>query len=174
MPQYFELGHLIHPLRSGARLSVLTVAAVAGGLLAWRLRALLPQLALAALSALAAGAGAIALVAVDEHSGTALLGFGLLLAGGGFGAAAGAAYDGELARLLPAGALGAAFALPISGAIFQHTQAELRSGGDSFEHALSRGAGTGALVLVALAGALMVEAWVTRPRSSAAPQAAES
>jgi hypothetical protein len=147
---------------------------VAGGLLAWRLRSLVPRTALAVLAALAAGAGAIALAGIDEHSGNAVFGLGLLLAGAGFGAAAGAAYDGELERLLPQAAIGAALTLAISGALFQHTQAELRADGDSFEHALSRGAGIGALVLLALAVALVVAAWLARPRSSAARPAAES
>jgi MFS family permease len=174
MPQYFELGHLIHPLRSGVRLSTLTIAAVAGGLLAWRLRSLVPRPVLAVLAALAAAAGAIALAGIDEQSGNTVFGLGLLLAGGGFGAAAGVAYDGELERLLPNAAVGAALTLAISGALFQHTQAELRAGGDSFEHALSRGAAAGALVLLGLAAALVVAAWVARPRSSAARPAAES
>jgi MFS family permease len=174
MPQYFELGHLIHPLRSGARLSVLTIAAVAGGLLAWRLRELVPERALTTAGALAAGAGAIALGLIDEHSGNALFGGGLLLAGAGFGALAGAAYDGHPGELLPAGAVGATLVLAASGALFQHTQADLRASGDSFEHALSRGVADGALTLLPLAAALVWVAWAARPRSSAARPAAES
>jgi MFS family permease len=174
MPQYFELAHLIHPLRIGARLSVLTVAAVIAGLLAWRLRGTVPKQALIIAGALAGGAGGVALFLLDEHSGNALFGAGLLLAGGGFGAVAGADSDGRLDELLPAAAVGATLLLAASGALFQHTQATLRASGESFEHALSRGVADGALALLPLAAALV---WVTlaaRPRSSAAPRAAES
>jgi MFS family permease len=174
MPQYFELAHLIHPLRSGARLSVLTVAAVAGGLLGWWLRGRDPNRLLTYAGAAAAGAGAIALSLLDEHSGNAVFGVGLLLTGGGFGLAAGAAYDGRLGQLLSASAIGAALVLAVSGALFQHTQAELRSSGESFEHALSRGVADGALFLLPLAVGVGAAAWRTRPASSAARPAAES
>jgi MFS family permease len=174
MPQYFELGHLIHPLRSGARLSVLTVAAVAGGLLGWWLRSRDPNRLLGYAGALAAAAGAIALYRLDEHSGNALFGAGLLLSGGGFGLAAGVAYDGRLGQLLEAAAVGAALVLAVCGALFQHTQADLRSGGDSFEHALSRGVADGALLLLPLAVAVGAAMWRATRAESAAPQAAES
>jgi MFS family permease len=174
MPQYFELAHLIHPLRSGARLSVLTVAAVAGGLLGWWLRGRDPNRLLAYAGAAAAGAGAIALSLLDEHSGNAVFGVGLLLTGGGFGLAAGAAYDGRLAQLLSAAAIGAALVLAVSGALFQHTQAELRSSGESFEHALSRGVADGALLLLPLALAMGAAGWRATRASSAARPAAES
>lgn len=174
MPQYFELGHLIHPLRSGARLSVLTLAAVAGGLLGWWLRRHDPNRLLGYAGAAAAGAGAIALYLLDEHSGNSLFGMGLLLTGGGFGLAAGAAYDGRLAELLSAAAIGAALVLAVAGAQFQHTQAELRSGGASFEHALSRGVAEGALLLLPLAIAVGAAAWRSTRAASAARPAAES
>jgi MFS family permease len=174
MPQYFELAHLIHPLRSGARLSVLTVAAVAGGVLGWWLRSRDPNRLLAFAGAAAGGAGAIALYFLDEHSANAVFGAGLLLAGGGFGLAAGATYEGRLGELLSAGAMGAALVLAVTGALFQHTQAELRASGESFEHALSRGVADGALLLLPLAIGVGAAVWRARPVSSAARPAAES
>jgi MFS family permease len=174
MPQYFELGHLIHPLRSGARLSVLTVAAVAGGLLGAWLRRHDPNRLLAYAGAAGAGAGAIALALLDEHSGNALMGVGLLLSGGGFGLAAGAAFDGRVAELLSAAAIGAALVLAVTGAQFQHTQADLRSSGESFEHALSRGVAEGALLLLPLAIGVGVAAWRSTRAASAARPAAGS
>jgi MFS family permease len=174
MPQYFELGHLIHPLRSGARLSVLTIAAVAAGLLGWWLRGRIPNRLLVYAGAAAAGAGAIALYLLDEHSGNAVFGAGLLLAGGGFGLAAGTTCNGRLGELISAGAAGAALVLAVTGAQFQHTQAALRSDGESFEHALSRGVAEGAVLLLPLAIAVGAAVWLSRRAASAAPRAAES
>ena len=174
MPQYFDLAHLIHPLRSGARLSVLTVAAVAGGLLGCWLRRQDPNRLLAYAGAAAASAGAIALGLLDEHSGNALFGAGLLLTGGGFGLAAGVVYDGRLGDLLSAAAIGAALVLAVTGAQFQHTQAELRSSGESFEHALSRGVAEAALLLLPLAIAVGAAAWRSTRAASAARPAAGS
>ncbi len=182
MPQYFELAHLIHPLRSGVRLSALTIAAVAGGAVGWQLRAAVPSRALGIAGAVAASAGAIALYWVDEKSGNALFGAGLILAGGGFGLAAGAICDGRVGDLLPAAATGAALSLAISGALFQHVYADQRGNGNSFEHALSRGVASGALMLLPLAIAVGASAWraetskpeAIRPASSAARPAAES
>jgi MFS family permease len=174
MPQYFDLAHLIHPLRSGARLSVLTVAAVAGGLVGCWLRRQDPNRLLAYAGAAAASAGAIALGLLDEHSGNALFGAGLLLTGGGFGLAAGVVYDGRLGDLLSAAAIGAALVLAVTGAQFQHTQAELRSSGESFEHALSRGVAEAALLLLPLAIAVGAAAWRSTRAASAARPAAGS
>jgi MFS family permease len=178
LPQYFELAHLIHPLRSGIRLSVLTVAALAGGVAAWQLRSILPGRWVALAGVIVGGAGLIALSALGPHSGSALLGAGLLLAGGGFGVAAGAAYDGRLGELLAAAVPGAALSLAFAGALFQHVQADERSGGASFEEALSRGLDRSVLLLLALVGAsaanLLLAQRRARPASSAARPAVES
>jgi MFS family permease len=174
LPQYFELAHLIHPLRSGVRLSALTVAAVAGGALAWPLRSLIPVRVLGLAGAVIAGAGLIALGQLEPKSGTGLLALGLVLAGGGFGVAAGATYDGRLVDLLVAAVTGAALTLAVSGAVFQHVQADQRGNGATFEEALSRGVGNGALILLPLVAAMGVAVWRAKPASSAAPQAAES
>jgi hypothetical protein len=174
MPQYFELSHLIHPLRSGARLSGLTIAALAGGALGWRLRASIPTRALAIAGAAAASAGAVALYWIDEQSGNALVEAGLVLAGGGFGLVVGATSVERAEDLPAAAALGAALTLAFAGALFQHVQADQRAAGESFQHSLSRGVAEGAVILLPLAIAMGAAAWRTRPASSAAHRAAES
>jgi MFS family permease len=174
LPQYFELAHLIHPLRSGIRLSALTIAAAAGGALAWQLRSLVPAHLLAIVGAAAAAVGAVSLGQLDPQSGSALLGVGLVLTGGGFGVAAGAAAGGELGDLLRWAAVGASLGVALVGAVFQNVQASERASGATFEDALSRGVATGALILVPLAAAVGVAAWRARPASSAARPAAES
>jgi hypothetical protein len=174
MPQYFELGHLIHPLRSGVRLSALTIPAAIAGLAAWRLRELVSEGLLVVAGAAAAFAGGIALLLIDEHSGNALFGGGLLLVGAGFGAAAGAVWRRSAGELLVAAAIGAALTLALSGALFQHRQAELRDDGHPFENALSRGAADGAAMLLFAAAALAGATLRARRESSAAARAVES
>ena len=174
MPQYFELGHLIHPLRSGVRFSALTVPAVVAGVAAWRLRGLVPRGILLPVGALALAAGALALLWIDEHSGNALFGTGLALVGVGCGAVAAAADEADQRERLVAAAVGAALMLAVSGALFQHRQAELRGGGSSFEHALSDAAGYGCGFVMVAAGTLAGVALRPRPASSAARPAAES
>jgi MFS family permease len=182
LPQYFELAHLIHPLRSGARLSILTTAAVAGGVAAWRLRSTIHPQALAVAGSIVAVAGLVALGSIDPKTGNALVGAGLVLAGGGFGLAAGAAYDGRVGDLLAAAATGAALSLALAGALFQQVQADQRADGKVFEDALTRGVGAGTLILVVAASAIAAGSlWLggrleirPKPASSAARPAAES
>ena len=80
------------------------------------------------------------------------LGAGLVLAGGGFGLAAGAATTASR-RAARRRRGRCRSTLAISGALFQHVQADERASGESFEHALSRGVASGALILVPLAAA---------------------
>lgn len=173
-PQYFDLAHLIHPVGSGVRLSVLTIAAVAGGAAAWRVRATVDAQVVAVAGSLVAAAGLIALGSIDPKTGTALLGAGLVLAGGGFGMAAGAAFDGGIGGLLAAAATGAAVSLALAGALFQHVLADQRADQHPFADAVSRGVGAGTLLLLALPAAICLAAWRARPASSAARPAAES
>jgi MFS family permease len=174
MPQYFELGHLIHPLRSGVRLEALTIPGAVAGLVGWRLRDLVSNGVLVLVGAVVAFLGGFALLAIDEHSGNALFGTGLVLVGTGFGLAAGAVWRGRDGELLVAAAIGAAFTLAVSGALFQHRQAEMRDDGQSFERALSRGAAGGASMLLFAAAALAGATIRARRESSAARPAAES
>jgi len=174
LPQYFELAHLIHPLRSGIRLSALTISAGAGGAVAWQLRSVVPAHLLAIAGAAGAAVGALCLGQFDPGSGSALLGVGLVLTGAGFGVAAGATVGGEVRDLLRSAAVGASLGVALIGAVFQNVQASERAGGATFEDALSRGVGTGALILVPLAAAVAAAAWRARPASSAARPAAES
>jgi MFS family permease len=174
MPQYLELAHLIHPLRSGVWIAAGTIPAVAGVLLGWRYRRLVPPQALLAAGALVAGAGAALLYLIQEGSSEALFGAGLVLTGGGFGLAAAAGEDRSVGELLPSFAIGAALTLAVSGAMFQYTQADLRAAAESFQHSLSRGVADGALVLLPLAVSVLSGAWLARRASSATRPAAES
>jgi MFS family permease len=174
MPQYFELAHLIHPLRSGVRMSALTVPAVVAGLAAWRLREVIPKPIPLVAGVLAVGAGGVALLLIDEHSGNVLFGGGLVLVGAGCGLVAGASGVPDDRERLVAAALGAAMTLAISGALFQHRQEGLRGDGASFEHALSGGVAYGAGILIIAAAALAGATVRARRESSAAPRAAES
>jgi MFS family permease len=174
MPQYFELAHLIHPLRSGMRLEALTIPGIAAGLAGWQLRELVSDRTLVLGGAVAAALGGFALLLIDEHSGNALFGTGLVLVGAGFGVAAGAVWGEPQGELLAAAAIGAAFTLAVSGALFQHRLAEMRDSGQSFEHALSRGAAGGSAMLLFAAAVLAGAVLRARRASSAARPAAES
>jgi MFS transporter, DHA2 family, methylenomycin A resistance protein len=174
MPQYLELAHLIHPVRSGIWVSAATIPAVAGIGLAWRARGRVPRPVLLAAGALVASAGAVVLYLLQEDSGEALFGAGLVLTGGGFGLAAAAGEDDRVGELLPSFAIGAAITLAASGAMFQYTQADQRAAAESFQHSLSRGVADAALMLLILAVTLLAGVLLPRRASSAARPAAES
>jgi MFS family permease len=171
MPQYLELSHLIHPLRSGVWLAAFTIPGVAAGVVGRHLRGASPPALLVAAGALTAAVGALALGWIDADSSEALFGAGLVLTGAGFGFAAGGSEDGEP---LTSAAIGATLTLAVAGATFQYTQADLRANAESFQHSLSRGVGEGLLLLVLVSGAMAVGQRRARPAPSAARPAAES
>jgi MFS family permease len=171
MPQYLELAHLIHPLRSGVWLAAVTIPGVAAGLLGRRLRHASSPALLIGTGALTAGVGALALGWMDADSSEALFGAGLVLIGAGFGFASGGSEDGEV---LVSAAVGATLTLAVAGAMFQYEQADLRASAESFQHSLSRGVAQGMLLLLPLAAAMAAGRWSARRASSAARPAAES
>jgi MFS family permease len=171
MPQYLELAHLIHPLRSGVWLATFTIPAVFAWVLGGRLRGTGPLALLIGAGALTAAFGALALGWLDATSSEALFGAGLVLTGAGFGFASGATEERDA---LVSAAVGATLTLAAAGSMFQYEQADLRANAESFEHSLSRGVAMGMLLLVPLAGAMAVGRWRTRRASTAARPAAES
>jgi MFS transporter len=171
MPQYLEMAHLIHPLRSGVWLAAFTIPGVAAGLLGRRLRGARPPTLLIGAGALTAAVGALALGWLDAESSEALFGAGLLLTGAGFGFASGASEDGDA---LVSAAVGATLTLAVAGAMFQYEQADLRATAESFQHSLSRGVAQGMLLLLLAALAMPLGLWRARRASSAARPAAES
>jgi MFS transporter, DHA2 family, methylenomycin A resistance protein len=174
MPQYLELAHLIHPLRSGVWLAALTIPGVAAGVLARRMRPSGSPALLVTAGALAAAVGALTLGWLEEDSSEALIGAGLLLCGAGFGFAAGASDEARRGDPIVSAAVGATLTLAVAGAMFQYGQADLRASGESFQHSLSRGVGQGVLLLAPLAAAMAAGCWRARRAASAARPAAES
>jgi MFS family permease len=171
MPEYFELVRRLSGLRSGVVMLALTLPAVSAWVLA---RALPRRLALPA-GGLATAAGLALLIALEPRSSYVLTIGALLLAGGGLGLGIGAVRgNGEPGPVAAWAAAGAALGLAIAAESFQHAQADERSGGASFEQALSSGIGWAAVALLAtlVAGALL--AWRLRPASSAARRAGAS
>ena len=175
LPQYFELAHLMQPLHSGVRLSLLTVALIAGVVLGRRFGAVSYRpwfgIAVAAVTL----AGLVGLSAVDAHTGSAMLGAALVCAGAGLGLVAGAATPGRLDDLLGQATFAAALIVAATGAVFQQVQADERASLASFEAALSQSVGDaiGALILlIAVAGGVALV--TARRASSAARPAAES
>ncbi len=161
-PQYFELAHLLAPLRSGVLLAALTTAAVGGGVLGLALAASVTARVLGIAGSLAAAAGLLALGTIEPHTGYSLMAPAVIVTGGGLGLAAGAAWSAGTAppQLLEAAPAGAVLGLAAAGAVFQHVQADERAGGASFEEALARGVAVGALSLLALAAAGAASAWL--------------
>jgi hypothetical protein len=175
LPQYLELAHLIKPLESGARLSVLTVAFVAGAVIGRRVAAIFDRPVLGFALASIPLVGFAILSTVDPHTGTVALGAGLVCAGGGLGLGVGATPAGRLQDLIAAAAPAAALMLAASGAVFQQVEADQRAAAASFQDALSQGVGDaiGALILLVVA-VIAIGLVSARPASSAARPAAES
>jgi hypothetical protein len=171
MPEYFELVRRLSGLRSGIVMLALTLPAVSAWVLA---RAVAPRLALPA-GGLATAAGLALFVTLEPRSSYALTIGALVLAGGGLGLATGALRgQGEPAAVTAWAAVGATLGLAVAAEAFQRAQADERSGGASFEQALTSGIGWAAVVLLFLLAAGALVAWRLRRASSAAPRAGAS
>jgi hypothetical protein len=153
-------------------MSALTIAAVIGGAVGWRLRHVASGRMLVAGGSVLAWVGLLAFSGIDPDTSSPALWAGVLWTGGWLGLAAGAAYADPIEDLIQAAAPGAAAILAVTGAVFQAQQAHERGLGDSFQGALSSGVGDalGTLAVVVLVCAI---ACVTRAWSAARP-AAES
>jgi MFS family permease len=175
LPQYFELAHLMQPLHSGARLSALTIAALIGGAVGWRLRAVVSAWMLVIAAGAATWVGLVVLSGIDPKTGSLELAAGLVWVGGSLGIAAGAAYANSIDDLIAAAAPGVTLILAVTGAVFQQQQADQRALAHSFQGSLSSGVGealtTLALLVVLCAG---INVASLRRASSAARPAAES
>jgi hypothetical protein len=175
MPEYFELVRGLSGLRSGTLVLALTIPAVVIWAACRQLGGRLPAQRLALAGLAAAAAGLVALSTLESDTGYALIVGGLVLVGVGVGAAAGAVRGADPpASVLAWGFAGATLGLATTLEAFQQTQSDERSGGASFEQALSRGVGWGALVLLLWVVALGVWIWRARPASSAARPAGAS
>jgi MFS family permease len=175
MPEYFELVRRLSGLRSGLLLLALTLPAVTVWAATRAIRAQLPELAVIAAGGLCVAAGLGVLVTLDPDTAYAVSLGALVLVGSGFGLATGAVRGAqEPAEAVGWAAAGATLGLAAAVGAFEQAQVDERSGGASFDQALSSGIGWAAgLLLVLLAGAAVL-VWRARPASSGAPPAGAS
>jgi MFS family permease len=175
MPEYFELVRRLSGMRSGILLLALTAPAVTAWAIAREAGERLPELPVLAAAGLCAAAGLGLLVALDPDTAYAVTLGALVLVGAGVGTAAGAARNAQgPAHVLAWSAAGATLGLAAAVGAFEQAQADERSGGASFDQALSNGIGWAAVLLIVLLAGTALLISRAKPASSAAPPAGAS